>query len=513
MVENNTEATIIDADAEDVTEASAKKPMNLSLIVAVLALVVSAIALIFVIRESSDMNASSSQGTFDSIEARLQAIEAAPASASGDTSLLEAELAAVKSDIEQVEADLAATVTALNGELDRVSASVESQAPAAAAVASAPVALSASGLSAAAGETLDALDNKVAALAETMDGSLARISKLSADMANGESVVSALSERLNMAEGTLEALPNQLSDQFGLAIDEVKQNSASQLAGLKTSLDESMNALSDLSSQTDQALAETRATIAAQVEESAAGLSERLAGVQSAVGEQVMSLSTTLDEAKAATADQLAAVGATMSGLNDEFVAMKEVSVETSTKVLAVNQLRDALASSAPVRPHMTSLSALNPTEDALLGVLATVDTIADDRVPTQKILVETIAALSPKLVNETRINSADGRGGKILARLGSLVTVERIEDIETIPGIEGNMARAAARVAEGDFEAALTELQDDSLDVELSDETQARFDGLVTDMGNRATYEEQRRVLGDWVTTTLNSARATASN
>ena len=124
MVENNTEATIIDADAEDVTEASAKKPMNLSLIVAVLALVVSAIALIFVIRESSDMNASSSQGTFDSIEARLQAIEAAPASASGDTSLLEAELAAVKSDIEQVEADLAATVTALNGELDRVSASV-----------------------------------------------------------------------------------------------------------------------------------------------------------------------------------------------------------------------------------------------------------------------------------------------------------------------------------------------------------------------------------------------------
>ena len=41
----------------------------------------------------------------------------------------------------------------------------------------------------------------------------------------------------------------------------------------------------------------------------------------------------------------------------------------------------------------------------------------------------------------------------------------------------------------------------------------EARFDGLVTDMGNRATYEEQRRLLGDWVTTTLNSARATASN
>ena len=223
---------------------------------------------------------------------------------------------------------------------------------------------------------------------------------------------------------------------------------AQQIAGLKTSLDASMNALSDLSSQTDEALTETRAAIASQVEETAASLGERLAGVQSAMDEQVTALSTTLDQAKTATADQLAAVGETMSGLSDEFVALKEVSVETSTKVLAVNQLRDALASSAPVRPHMTSLSALNPTEAALLGVLETVDTIADARVPTQNILVETIAALSPKLVNETRINAADGRGGKILARLGSLVTVERIEDIETIEhgGVEFHVRAAAAR-------------------------------------------------------------------
>ena len=510
MVENNTEATIIDADAQDVTEASEQKtPMNLSLIVAVLALVVSAIALIFVIRDVDNAGFSATEGSFDSIEARLQAIEAAPANDGDELSSIEGELASVKSNIASVKADLAATVSALNAELDRVSASVSTPS----AVETASAALAPSALSTVGNEALDAVNSQVAGLAETMDGSLARISELSAGLANSESVVAALTDRMQMAEGTLEALPNQITEQFTTALDDVKQNSASQIAGLKTSLDASMNALSDLSSQTDEALTETRAAIASQVEETAASLGERLAGVQSAMDEQVTALSTTLDQAKTATADQLAAVGETMSGLSDEFVALKEVSVETSTKVLAVNQLRDALASSAPVRPHMISLSALNPTEDALLGVLETVDTIADARVPTQKILVETIAALSPKLVNETRINAADGRGGKILARLGSLVTVERIEDIETIPGIEGNMARAAARVAEGDFEAALTELQDDSFDMQLSDETQARFDGLVVDLGNRATYEEQRRLLGDWVTTTLNSARATASN
>ena len=74
-------------------------------------------------------------------------------------------------------------------------------------------------------------------------------------------------------------------------------------------------------------------------------------------------------------------------------------------------------------------------------------------------------------------------------------------------------MARAAARVEEGDYDAALTELLDDTVEMNLNPDTQARFDALLTDLGHRTTYEEQRRLLGDWVTTTLNSARATAAN
>ena len=231
MVENNTEATIIDADAQDVTEASEQKtPMNLSLIVAVLALVVSAIALIFVIRDVDNAGFSATEGSFDSIEARLQAIEAAPANDGDELSSIERELASVKSNIASVKADLAATVSALNAELDRVSASVSTPS----AVETASAALAPSALSTVGNEALDAVNSQVAGLAETMDGSLARISELSAGLANSESVVAALTDRMQMAEGTLEALPNQITEQFTTALDDVKQNSASQIAGLTT---------------------------------------------------------------------------------------------------------------------------------------------------------------------------------------------------------------------------------------------------------------------------------------
>ena len=108
MVENTQEATVIEATAQDVTDASEKKPMNLSLIVAVLALLVSAVALVFVIRDNDAPDFSETQGTFDSIEARLKAIEAAPKDGSADLSLLEGELASVRNSVNQVEADLAA---------------------------------------------------------------------------------------------------------------------------------------------------------------------------------------------------------------------------------------------------------------------------------------------------------------------------------------------------------------------------------------------------------------------
>ena len=58
----------------------------------------------------------------------------------------------------------------------------------------------------------------------------------------------------------------------------------------------------------------------------------------------------------------------------------------------------------------------------------------------------------------------------------------------------------------------ALTELTDDTVPLALNDDTKARFDQLLTDVNRRAVYEAQQRVLGDWVTTTLNAASATTA-
>ncbi len=494
MVENSQEATIIEVDAKEATETS-RSPMNLSLFVAIAALIVSVVALVFVIRGGDNDSISGQQSIFDSIEARLKAVEAAPLADGADLSKLEGELASVRASVHEMEADLATSVSALNSEIERVGEGLlMKQAAAAPAPASNTATL--------VDDTLATVSEQIATLSETVDGSLTRLGELSSGLASNQALMTTLAERMETAETVLDTLPTQVSEQITTAVEAAKTASASQVEGLQSSLNDGMLAMADLSSQTEAAFLETRTTFG-----------ERLNDVKDTVEERVSTLYATLDETQSNTADQLAVVGETMTDLSDEFTAMKEVSVETSTKVLAVNQLRDALASSAPVRPHMTSLEALNPTEDALLGVLETVDTIADQRVPTQEILVETIAALSPKLVTETRINSAEGTGGKMLARLGSLVTVERIEDIAAIPGIEGNMARAAARVQEADYTAALTELQDDTVEIKLNPETQARFDELLTHLRHRATYEEQRQLLGDWITTTLNATRAVTAN
>ena len=498
MVENSQEATIIEVDAKEATETS-RSPMNLSLFVAIAALIVSVVALVFVIRGGDNDSISGQQSIFDSIEARLKAVEAAPLADGADLSKLEGELASVRASVHEMEADLATSVSALNSEIERVGEGLlMKQAAAAPTAAPAPASNSATLVD----DTLATVSEQIATLSETVDGSLTRLGELSSGLASNQALMTTLAERMETAETMLDTLPTQVSEQITTAVEAAKTASASQIEGLQSSLNDGMLAMADLSSQTEAAFLETQTTFG-----------ERLNDVKDTVEERVSTLYATLDETQSNTADQLAVVGETMTDLSDEFTAMKEVSVETSTKVLAVNQLRDALASSAPVRPHMTSLEALNPTEDALLGVLETVDTIADQRVPTQEILVETIAALSPKLVTETRINSAEGTGGKMLARLGSLVTVERIEDIAAIPGIEGNMARAAARVQEADYTAALTELQDDTVEIKLNPETQARFDELLTHLRHRATYEEQRQLLGDWITTTLNATRAVTAN
>ncbi len=472
MAENTPEATIIESTATDGGAASSRT-LNLPLIVGIIALILSIVALVLVLRGTTAADLSAERDAIAGLETRLNALEAAPTAspeAAGN------DLTTVTSEIATLRADLAATIDAVNAELAQVKAGMNNLGTAAAA--------ETTGEDSAAAGALAALSAQLAGLSETVDGSLDQIA--------------ALSERLDTADGALQA---------------VKSASAAQVEGVRTALDDGLAALSALAERTDAAIGETRVTLSEQVDAAASTFGEQLTGVQVTLDEQLTALTTNLDDVRAATSEQFNALGDAITGLNDEFTAMKEVSVETSTKVLAVNQLRDALASSAPVRPHMTSLEALNPTEEPLLAALATVDPIADLRVPTQKILAETIRDLSPKLVNETRINAAEGRGGKVLARLGSLVTVEKVDDIAAIPGIEGNMARAAARIVEGDFSAALTELEDDTVEMNLNPDTQARFDALLVDLANRATYEDQRRVLGDWVTTTLNAARATASN
>lgn len=499
MAKKKTETIVIEAEATatpkatetaqtpetaGVADASGGKGLTtvLPLILSAVALAVGLLALILSLRTTSTPGLAEDESlklaSVDGIEMRVKSLETQGISGGVDLSGVRADIRSLKADFEALEGDLAATIDAVNAEFRRLQASL-----------SIGVGSSSSGSSGSSGSSVGGSLADTGALAQINE----RLSGLTATVEGSLTQLGALSSRISTAEDLLQGLPEQ--------IIELRTASGSRFDGLQSAVDEGMNAVTRLSTETETALTEAQAEVAARLDEMTAGL-----------GDDMSALGTRLDAVQAEAAERLASLNEAFTTLTDEFTALKEVSVETSTKVLAVNQLQDALASSAPVRPHLTSLEALNPTEEPLLQSLETIAATADLRVPTGTMLAEAIRDLSPTFVTETRINTAEGTGGKVLARLGSLVKVERIEDIDTIPGIEGNMARAVARIEDGDFDAALTELTDETVTLALGDETQARYDRLVSDMRHRATYEDQRRILGDWVTTTLNAARATTA-
>ena len=93
-------------------------------------------------------------------------------------------------------------------------------------------------------------------------------------------------------------------------------------------------------------------------------------------------------------------------------------------------------------------------------------------------------------------MNTAEGRTGKLLARITSLITLERIDDVDALPGVEGALARALLRIEEGDFRAALAELEAQQDAMQPDDDTRQRFEQLVSDLARRADYEDQRAAL-----------------
>jgi len=498
MAKATKEAKIIDAEpvsgsaagsAPDDADARSGSGSGLALILSGLALLISLVALgLNLLPQPGGTAPSTDAEAVAALDVRLAALEAAPSSVeTGDRGAAAAMdgLDALSARFTALETETSTTLERLDDALAALQQDARATASALSALkatsAAAPSTPSAGTIAPATpqpatgsseGEALSQIRGQLAGLSLSIDGSLTRIGGLYDDLADQSDNLAALQDRLLSVETLGDDLPARV-EAGQQALDDARAELGTQLDALSAALDDAVSA-------------------------SRADASAANADLQSA-----------LDQLRADIEARLAPLEATTARLNDDFRAMQQVSVQASTQILAASQLRDALAQTAPVRPHLQALAALQPSDPSLKAVIEGLDASADDRIPSADNLSARLVALSPVLLSETRVNTAEGRTGKLLARITSLISLERIDDVDALPGVEGALARALLRIEEGDFRAALAELEAQQDAMQPDDDTRQRFEQLVSDLARRADYEDQRAALRTWISAALAAAQS----
>jgi len=134
----------------------------------------------------------------------------------------------------------------------------------------------------------------------------------------------------------------------------------------------------------------------------------------------------------------------------------------TAELIIAVGQLRGAVSAGRPYAPELEGLQAIAaPLGDSRLdSAIVALEARAQAGVPTLDDLRRRFSSLAAGLVRADALGSDPGWVDKTLDRLSSVISVRRIGEIEGA-SVEAKVARAEARLAEGNLEGAVTSLTD----------------------------------------------------
>lgn len=205
------------------------------------------------------------------------------------------------------------------------------------------------------------------------------------------------------------------------------------------------------------ASAENVAVIAARVDDLEGGFAEaaRAAEVE-AIGARI----DPLERALAATAR-----AAEVADIEQRVAALEKAPVSarrTAELVLAVGQLRGAVSAGRPYAPELDGLKAIAaPLGDSRLdSAIVALEARAHAGVSTLDDLRRRFSSLAAGLVRADALGPDPGWVDKTLDRLSSVVSVRRIGDIAG-DSVEAKVARAEARLADGDLTSAVDNLTD----------------------------------------------------
>ena len=128
--------------------------------------------------------------------------------------------------------------------------------------------------------------------------------------------------------------------------------------------------------------------------------------------------------------------------------------------LLAVGQLREALANAMPYDSEWRSLKALAGNDAEVASALEILKPSAVTGIPTLPMLTARLANQAPAIVRAQVLPEQQSWWRQTLDRLASLVTIEREDGNAAGSSPAAIIARAQGALADGDLARAITELE-----------------------------------------------------
>jgi hypothetical protein len=205
------------------------------------------------------------------------------------------------------------------------------------------------------------------------------------------------------------------------------------------------------------ASAEDLATVAARIEELESGIAGAARAIEiEAIGARIDPLESAL--ASTARAAEVAAFEKRVAALEKAPASARRA----AALVIAVGQLRGAVSAGRPYAPELDGLQIIAaPLGDSRLdSAIVALGERAPAGVPSLDNLRQRFSSLATRLVHADALGPDPDWVDKTLDRLSSVVSVRRVGDIEGAD-VEAKVARAEARLAEGNLEEAVANLAD----------------------------------------------------
>jgi hypothetical protein len=277
-----------------------------------------------------------------------------------------------------------------------------------------------------------------------------------AEIAELRAQIGALAQNIADAEGApASGVPQEIADRLAELEDRIAQlaDSQGEAAAGDADLAELRQQIADLQTEVGQVAAVD--DLAGQMEAS----QEQVA----ALGSQLEVLEAQLTAERERTGNLLAEVeglGERLGGAENRLESLNDVRERAAALALVSAQLDEAMRRAEPFEGTLERLSALGGDAPEVQDAVARLEPVAASGVPRLEELRRELEAVGDEIVRRSRAPEGDGVFDQAKRNLMGLVTVRSVGADAEGSDADARVARAEARLADGDLAGAVAEIE-----------------------------------------------------